>query len=127
MAFYPVTRLKLEQFFQQGKIAGFKFRHQAAGAAGQHMGMGPMPGNKAMFSVFFMHPVQATQLLQGFDRPVHGGGADSFIFQYTGGVLDGIAMGCVAEQLPDGRSLVGETVAQFMKTSLEIMGCICIF
>ena len=91
------------------------------------MGMGRMPGNKSMVAVFFMHPVQAAQLLQGFDRPVHGCMADSLFFQYTGCVLDGIAIGCVAEQLPDGRSLAGETVAQFMKTPLEIMGCIYVF
>ena len=53
--------------------------------------------------------------------------ADSLFFQYTGSVLDGIAMGCVAEQLPDGGSLVGETVAQFVKTPLEIVDCIAAF
>jgi hypothetical protein len=74
-----------------------------------------------------MHPVQATQLLQGFDRPVHGCMTDSLFFQYTGSVLNGIAPGCVAEQLPDGRSLVGETVAQFVITPLEILDCISVF
>jgi hypothetical protein len=53
--------------------------------------------------------------------------AEPLFFHYSGGVLDGIAIGCVAEQLPDGRSLTGETLAQFVKAPFETMGCISVF
>ncbi len=99
--FYPVTRFKRQQLFEQGKIAGFEFHHLAAGAAGQHMGVGGMARHEAMLTVFIMHPMQATQFLKGLDRPVDGCMADALFFQFTGCVRDGIAIGCVAEQLPD--------------------------
>ena len=91
------------------------------------MGMGPMAGNKPMLAVFFMHPVQATQFLERFDRPVDGCMTDPHFFQYIGSVGDGIAIGCIVEQLPDRLSLVGETVAQVMKTLFEIRSGICVF
>jgi hypothetical protein len=66
VAFYPENRLKLQQFFQQCQVAGFKFHHQAAGAAGQHMGMGCMPGNKSMLAVFFHAPSASDPAFAGF-------------------------------------------------------------
>jgi len=86
-----------------------------------------MTGNKPMLAVFLMHPVQAAQFLERFDRPIYGCMTDPLFFQYIGGVGDGIAIGRIVEQLPDGLSLVGETVAQVMKTLLEIRNAICVF
>ena len=86
-----------------------------------------MTGNKPMLAVFFMHPVQVAQFLERFDRPIDGGMTDPFFFQYIGSVGDGIAIGCVVEQLPDGFSLIGETVAHAMKTLLEIRSAIWVY
>ena len=61
------------------------------------MGMGCVTGNKPMFAVFIMHPVQTAQFLQRLNRPVYGGMADSLFSQYIGSIRDGIAIGCIAE------------------------------